>query len=37
MLAHGERVGGYQSLGDLDDIPGFAAGLLDQLKARPRL
>ena len=37
VLAHRERTGGYESLEDLDEIPGFPTGFLDDLKARLRL
>ena len=32
VLAHREKVGGFDSLDDLDDIPGFPRAFLDELK-----
>ena len=32
VLAHRERVGGFDSLDDLDEIPGFPHAFLDELK-----
>ena len=37
VLAHRERVGGFRSLDDLDEIPGFEAGFLEVLKVRLRI
>ena len=37
VLAHRERGGGFRSLDDLDEIPGFEAGFLEVLKVRLRI
>lgn len=37
VLAHRERVSGFDSLDDLDQIPGFPRAFLDELKRRVRL
>jgi competence protein ComEA len=34
LLAHRERLGGFQSVGDLDQVAGFPQDLLDDLKRR---
>lgn len=34
VLAHRERLGGYRSVDDLDDVPGFQSGFLTELKQR---
>jgi DNA uptake protein ComE-like DNA-binding protein len=34
VLAHRERHGGYSSVDDLDDVPGFPQEVLDDLKRR---
>jgi competence protein ComEA len=34
LLAHRERLGGFQSLDDLDQVAGFPQDLLDDLKTR---
>jgi competence protein ComEA len=34
LLAHRERLGGFQSLDDLDQVAGFPQDLLDDLKSR---
>ena len=34
VLAHRERLGGYRSVEDLDDVPGFQSGFLTELKQR---
>jgi competence protein ComEA len=37
LLAHRERAGGFGSLDELDELPGFPAGFLAELKARVRI
>ncbi|MGC1166384.1 MAG: helix-hairpin-helix domain-containing protein, partial [Solirubrobacterales bacterium] len=34
LLAHRERLGGFQSVDDLDQVAGFPQDLLDDLKRR---
>jgi competence protein ComEA len=34
LLAHRERLGGFRSLDDLDQVPGFPGDLLADLKSR---
>lgn len=34
LLAHRERLGGFKSLDDLDQVAGFPQELLDELKSR---
>jgi competence protein ComEA len=34
VLAHRERRGGYSSVDDLEDVPGFPQEVLDDLKRR---
>jgi competence protein ComEA len=34
LLAHRERLGGFQSVDDLDQVAGFPQDLLDALKRR---
>jgi len=34
LLAHRERLGGFQSVDDLDQVAGFPPELLDDLKTR---
>ena len=34
LLAHRERLGGFQSVDDLDQVAGFPGDLLDDLKRR---
>jgi competence protein ComEA len=34
LLAHRERLGGFRSLDDLDEIPGFPRSFLDDLKEK---
>jgi DNA uptake protein ComE-like DNA-binding protein len=34
LLAHRERLGGFTSLDDLDQVPGFPQDLLVDLKSR---
>ncbi len=37
LLAHREQSGGFESLDELDEIPGFAQADLDDLKRRLRV
>ena len=37
VLSYRERTGGFKSLDDLDQIPGFPRAFLDQLKGRVSL
>jgi competence protein ComEA len=37
LLAHRERAGGFGSLDELDELPGFPDGFLAELKTRVRL
>src|SRR5690606_23941261 len=37
LLAHRERVGGFKSLDDLDQVPGFPPEVLADLKSRAAL
>lgn len=34
LLAHRERIGGFKSADDLDDVPGFPPEVLADLKSR---
>ena len=34
LLAHRERLGGFSSVDDLDQVPGFPPDLLEEIKAR---
>jgi competence protein ComEA len=34
LLAHRERLGGFQSVDDLDQVAGFPVEMLDDLKSR---
>jgi DNA uptake protein and related DNA-binding proteins len=34
LLAHRERLGGFQSVDDLDQVAGFPQEMLDDLKSR---
>ncbi|MGV1049037.1 MAG: ComEA family DNA-binding protein, partial [Solirubrobacterales bacterium] len=34
LLAHRERLGGFQSVDDLDQVAGFPQDVLEELKAR---
>jgi DNA uptake protein ComE-like DNA-binding protein len=34
VLAHRERSGGFESLDELDSIPGFPRAFLEELKSR---
>jgi DNA uptake protein ComE-like DNA-binding protein len=37
LLAHRERMGGFKSVDDLDQVAGFPADLLVQLKSQARV
>jgi DNA uptake protein ComE-like DNA-binding protein len=37
LLAHRERIGSFQSLDDLDEVPGFPKDQLEDLKRRSEL
>ena len=37
VLAHREQIGGFTSLDQLDEIPGFPRAFLDELKRRIQL
>jgi len=37
LLAHRERLGGFQSVDDLDQVAGFPGDLLEELKKRSTL
>jgi DNA uptake protein ComE-like DNA-binding protein len=37
VLAHRERVGGFATIGDLEQIPGFSQTFLEDLKTRVSL